>query len=221
MSLNLFKKELTDIHHGLYSTRVYVLLLGIAVIILTVYSSIIQNTQSITVHNPTLTQFEQLHAQYVSTLSCPCRDLSVAYTNIMTIRPIFHQVCSSTFIREDGWLRYWPLEGTSEWTSNSPVLSAIDFRSIGQVFFQLLQMYCDLASEIVMNALDVFDSTQFISAQSLGRDNFYVQTSTLLRRFQEQVNHILTCVLSLLLFSFNRQLDHLFRCSNSLITQFV
>ena len=186
-TLNLFRKRLADIQHGIDSTRIYIVLLLICMVILTIYSSIILRTVSVTVHHPTLVQYVELRSRYSTTLSCPCQRLSMAYSNIMSIEPHFHQVCSSTFVRDDGWLKYWPLNYVDESNPNNPALYVHDFRLAGLSFFTLLQTFCASARETILNALVVFNSTQFLTAEALREDEFRQQASSLLTQFTEQV----------------------------------
>ena len=189
MSFNLFKKKLVDIRHGIYSTRVYAILLGMGIVVLTVYSSVIQSTTSVTIQNPTLLQFEQLYQKYSSALSCRCQSLSVIHSSIMTIQPRYHQVCMSTFVQNDGWLRYWPLTLINANGSSIAGFFGSDFRLTGQTFFEQLKTFCDAAIEIVTNAVEVFNETNFVSARPLAQDDFNAQTSALFTQFKQQVSH--------------------------------
>jgi hypothetical protein len=153
----------------------------IGVMILIFYESISIRTRSITVHKPSLNEYERLYAQYSSTLVCPCTDLSVSYSSIMSIQPRYHQVCSSDFVKNDAWLLYANGQGGN--------LFALDFRIIGIGLFRLLQNLCQVSNKTVTNQLTVFNNRQFVSAQVLINDTFNIQTSTLIRQFQQQVFH--------------------------------
>ncbi|CAF3763842.1 unnamed protein product [Rotaria sp. Silwood1] len=188
ITLNLFTKTLVDIRHGIYSTRIYIVLLGVGAIIMTVYSTTVQHSMSVIVQNPTLLQFEKLYQQYPSTLSCPCQHLSVMHSSIMTIWPRYHQVCSSTFVQNDGWLKYWPMTLIDANNTNSRDFPSNDFRVTGQAFFQQLQTFCSLATEILANAVEKFNRTNFVSAKPLAKADFNSQASAIFTQFKQQVS---------------------------------
>jgi hypothetical protein len=167
---------------------VYLILLATGVFILAVYSSVTLRTVSVTVYNPSRDQFEQMHVEYPVTLSCPCTRLSMPYSSFMTIQPHFHQVCSSDFIQDNGWLSYFQFFPLPNTTIPEGIFYALDFREpTGQSLFYLMQTLCQLASEMVTNALVVFNDTQFVSAEPLSDDNFDEQTTILIQQFQQQV----------------------------------
>ncbi|CAF1269656.1 unnamed protein product [Adineta ricciae] len=185
-TLNLFKKKIENVRLGIYSTRVYIVLLGIGVIVLAIYSAFIQNLTTITVENPTQSQFEELYQKYPSTLSCPCEQLSMLYSTIMVIEPRYHQICQSTFVRADGWLKYWPLESFNASDPNAPAFFGSDYRITGEAFFDQLRTFCYVAAEIITTAIEVFNSTNFVSAQPLAEDDFNAQTSSLFTQFKQE-----------------------------------
>lgn len=109
MAFNLFKKNSTDEQHGIYSTRLYCTLLMIGMSILVIFAATASDSQVITVRNPTIDQLEELNRLYPSTLSCPCQQLSMPRSTFMCVEARFHPFCTSTFVREGGWLQYWPM----------------------------------------------------------------------------------------------------------------
>lgn len=186
---NLFKETFVDTRHGIHSTRIYLLLLASAIVILTVYLSIITRTQSVTIANPSLEQFERLYAHYPSTVTCPCERLSTEHATIITVRANYHQICSSVLIDDTVWLRYWPLSAIDPSDLDTPGLFGQDFRITGQTFFHFLQLFCELASETVADALTIFNTTSFVSARALSREEFLRRTSTLIEQFIKTVSH--------------------------------
>jgi hypothetical protein len=185
MTFNLFRKQSTDVQHGIRSTRVYVVLLAISMTIASIYSAVSLQTYTVTVSNPTVDQFERLHRQYSTELSCPCRRLSINYSSIMSIQPRFHQVCSSAFVQSEKWLSYWPVVFANR---SRPTFNSFDFRQAGRPFFVLLKAFCELATKTIANALIVFYSNQLYSTQVLERDLFINRASYILTGFQLQVD---------------------------------
>jgi len=177
-TLNLFP-SLSDVQNGIYSTRLYLILLITGIIILVFYVSISVRIQTAKINQPTLEQYKQLFAQYSSSIVCPCSRLSIPHSDILNIQTSYHQICSSDFIRDDRWLLY-----TSGF---SGALFSFDFRTNSVRLFSLLQIFCKMAQETVTNELTIFYETQFVSGQISANDTFHSQVSTLIQQFQNQV----------------------------------
>lgn len=175
LTLNLFKKRLLDVKHGIYSTRVYLLLLVIGVTVLTIYFSMTSHVFTHSITRPTLEQYEDLYRNYSTTLNCPCERISVNYSSIMTLIPRYHQICTSGFVRNEQWLNIWSANQT-------------DYRLSNQPFFLTLKFICDLSATIVPDLLVIFNSTQFISTQVIHRENFESITNMMMSLIDIQVN---------------------------------
>ncbi|CAF0972752.1 unnamed protein product, partial [Adineta ricciae] len=176
-TLNLFPL-LSDETDGLYSTRLYIISYIIGIIVLVFYTSISVQMRSITVHEPTLTEYEGLYGKYGRTLICPCRHLSVSYSSIIHLEAEYHQVCSSEFIDDNAWFSYFNM--------TIGFMFSLDFRMEGSRLFHILQTLCGLSNETVRNQLRVFSETQFINAHVVSRDTFDIQTSILIDQLQQQ-----------------------------------
>ena len=84
---------MNDLNLGIWATRIYVVALILSIAILTLYSSIISNTRLITVSKPSIQTFEALHQAFADTLSCPCSQLAIPYSQvIIASAPKYHQV---------------------------------------------------------------------------------------------------------------------------------
>lgn len=177
-SYNMFPLA-SQVKDGLYSTRIYILLLVIGMMILVFYASIATHIRTPTLKQPSRNDYEELYKNYPSTLICPCTDISLEYSSIMNISARFHQVCSSDFIKDDMWLRYQK--------DTSGIFLTFDFRVSGMTFFYILQSLCKMANETLANELAIFDRTRFINAQVLPYETFQTQTSTIIQQFQQQV----------------------------------
>jgi hypothetical protein len=192
VALNLFKNSgplLTD-RDGRWSTRLYFVLLTIGIFILGIYSSVTPHTISVSVHNPSWSQFDQMNAQYSLTLSCPCTQLSIQHSSFISIQIRLHQICSSDFIQNDRWLSYFLLIPLANATPPNGVYYTLDFRQFsGQSLFRLMQNLCQLANETVTNALMVFDNTQLVTVEPLSSKNFNSQTFFLVQQLVEQVRY--------------------------------
>ncbi|CAF4636096.1 unnamed protein product [Rotaria sp. Silwood1] len=153
------------------------------ILVLVFYSSIAARIRINNVYQPSLNEYERLYTQYSSTLVCPCTHLSVSYSSIMYIKPYYHQVCSSDFIKDNAWLLYF--RGLPD------NLHALDFRVRGSRIFTTLQTLCKMSNDTVTNELVVFNNLQFVSSQVLTKNTFNTETSALIQQFQQQLNQFI------------------------------
>ena len=99
LEANSFKKEsLTSTvpnaeQVAIRSTRLYVVLLIVGMVVLALFNGLSETTVSQTVPNPSLDTFERLYATYSRTLSCPCQTFSISYGAFLSMTPTYHQVC--------------------------------------------------------------------------------------------------------------------------------
>jgi hypothetical protein len=95
---NSFKKEssistMPNVEQmAIRSTRLYLALLIISMVILTLFTGLSEVTVSRTLSKPSVEIFEQLHATYPKKLFCPCQKLSVSYSSFISLVPTYHQV---------------------------------------------------------------------------------------------------------------------------------
>lgn len=187
--LNLFKTS-SDVQQGIWSTRIYLLLLIVGSSILAIYTSVTLHTISVTVNKPSWAHFQQLYTKYSLELSCPCTDISIPYESFITIQPRFHQVCSSDFVQTDRWLEYFTWAYNPNITTYpSRVYPAFDFRVKGQLYFFFLRSLCQLAVKTVANAIATFNKTKFVSAEPMFKAHFNAQTSLIIQQLQENVSN--------------------------------
>ncbi len=100
--LNFFRDAET-MHEGddrvlrnqIITTRVYLLLLFVNLLILVMFTSLTETTVSVTVLSPSLAIYERLQVDYPNTLSCPCRQITITLEDFLSITPTYHQVSVS------------------------------------------------------------------------------------------------------------------------------
>lgn len=181
LNLNLFKSHRkntpADLHHQRWSTRFYILFLILAILFLTLYNWIMVNTKIVQVKSPSWSVVETLQSQATS-LTCPCTKLSVLYEDLISLKPEYHQVCSSEFV-------------AAKWIDglNNIALASIqslyyaDFRYSSSIF-ELLKSMCALANATVINALYVFGQTQLVTADLLKATVFTEQLESAITQFK-------------------------------------
>ncbi|CAF1430240.1 unnamed protein product [Adineta steineri] len=104
VELNIFqssaRQEPSDIKQQRWTTRIFVLCLVVAMVILMFYSILIVQTKSVKVNNPSLEIVLYLKSQSElnSSLQCPCTQINTPYGQLVQLQPSYHQVCSSVFV---------------------------------------------------------------------------------------------------------------------------
>lgn len=168
MTLDLFKR------HGqleneqrtrlqLRSTRLYLCILISTLIVLAIYRAALSATFTGDINNPSVITFERLLNQYADMLICPCNQVSMPYSQFVTVEFTFHPVCSSDFITQ-AWL--------NGIFSTPNAFPSFDFRTTAFAQFQLLASLCQLANHTLINARSSFFTNKFISINLISSDVF-------------------------------------------------
>ncbi|CAF3767496.1 unnamed protein product [Rotaria sp. Silwood1] len=182
------------------STRVYLLLLTGALIILTTHNTLTIHTQQFVVNEPSQSTFEQLQAnpQYSSTLECPCQKIAIAFNSFISISVHFHQFCSSDFVvKSSEWMNilYY------RWVAF--VYPYDDFRLFVLPHFRLLNSFCILANETVVNALGQFASNTLISSRAQSHQSIEIQVTAAIDQLRRS-----TSATFIRMLDFVRQIAH-------------
>ncbi|CAF1438830.1 unnamed protein product [Adineta ricciae] len=196
IELNLFKSipstnDANILHQQYTTTRLYLILMLSAVIILTAFTSLRRQTIHVTVRSPSLEDFLRLDDQYPLTLNCPCNQISIENRLISYIVPEYHEVCLSHFVTSS-WIDL-------QFTQSSPKpLYTHDIRYYSQSFFQLLSTLCRAANQTVYDSLQSFYQTKFITNQVLSSQAFQTHIDVLVNQFKVTVSELFERSLTLL-----------------------
>ncbi|CAF3201804.1 unnamed protein product [Rotaria sp. Silwood2] len=169
VNLNVFESEAsrTNAFHwqtAIVTTRVYLLMLVLAIIILITFTSLQNHTETVSVLNPSEIIYDDLYTQYPTTIQCPCKHISVYYRLFTSILVRYHPICSSSFI-SDRWINIL-------FNANISFFYPIDFRSSATGQFQLLASLCSLVLTSVSDAIDDFLSANFLTPYIFSRLQF-------------------------------------------------
>ncbi|CAF3129137.1 unnamed protein product [Rotaria sp. Silwood2] len=212
--LNLFD-DLTSrsdaFHHrmAIISTRIYLVLLTLAVLILIIYVEPDGQTQVFTVQNPSLTIYEILKKKDVNTLSCPCSQVTIPYTTFVSMSTLFHPICSSWFVSND-WINLL-------FDPDISYFFQLDFRSSATGQFQMLSSLCSFVKQSVRDSIDDFLFNTFFSPQLVTQQlmDAQVQSETLFLR-TSTVNFVRQVLSLIRSTTQNNQLQSTFQTSKSL-----
>lgn len=134
----------------------------VSMLILILFTSLDEQTTSMTHEFPSYETYQRLRIEYSDTLYCPCSTIKQTYSTFLTLAPAFHPVCSSAFV-QDIWLRQLVLNKFTDGTG----LYSMDWRSVSLGLFTSLAALCDLAAATVNDALLRFSARTFVSARLL------------------------------------------------------
>ncbi|CAF2764486.1 unnamed protein product [Rotaria sp. Silwood2] len=194
-------------HQQRIATRLFLVLLTGSLLVLLLFSSIRKQTKSVTHHLPSYTTYERLQNEYPDTLNCYCSKITQSYSSFITLRPLFHPVCSSAFVT-DRWFDQLKLTNT-----NSHGISINDWRIAALGYFQALATLCQLANSTVNDALRRLNDRSVVSSRlvtkALLHEEFNGTLNELIYNTQTEFGRILN-VISLL-----NQVDQYFSGSTS------
>jgi hypothetical protein len=181
--LNLFASKPPSedpkiVRRNRYTTRIYLILLMIALIIILIYTSLRRDTITFVVDSPLLSKYEQLYMQHPVTLKCPCTRIAIKYKKFISqIDPQYHQICLSTFISPK-WIKSSQMEGEPLYFSRN------DFRASAELQFLTISKFCNLSRKTVDSSLSTFYQTDFFTTSVISRSDFDVQIEALIQQFK-------------------------------------
>ncbi|UJR18254.1 hypothetical protein I4U23_005157 [Adineta vaga] len=186
VELNLFESEASwnddhRRHYEIISTRLYLLLLTFAVIIVIVYTTASVQNQVIAVESPSQATFERLasNPQYSTTLDCPCENISIPYSSFTSISYSYHPLCTSDFVAENSrWI---------DLVYHSPstvTYSFDDYRLFVTSHFRLLAYLCTLTNDTLTDALSIFQSNTLVNKRAQSREAVETQLNATINQFR-------------------------------------
>ncbi|CAF1193506.1 unnamed protein product [Adineta steineri] len=166
IEMNLFRSstrlEPSDIYQQRWSTRLFVTFLSIFFIIITVYTVATKQTIPAELIEPSFDEVLKLQQQTnLSSLQCPCSQLSSSFKYSIKLTPTYHEICDSGFV-SDEWIRLMP---------PSEMSFPFYFEQSGPIF-KLLQSFCKLANITINNALNIFYARQLVTQNLIAEDLF-------------------------------------------------
>ncbi|CAF1451720.1 unnamed protein product [Adineta steineri] len=190
LTFNLFKnrnkRSAEQLQQQRFSTRFFLIVTLVTLVILVFYVSFQNITHTIIKNNPTIIEFNKLYREYPNTIQCPCQSYSITYEQFIRFQPHLHSICSSTFVDEiSQWLiiDYPKTMPKNIYGQQTYSTRKDDFRQIGSPFFQLLNSFCKLSSETINSELTTFYSNRFITLNLITFEQFQTQINQLTNQF--------------------------------------
>ncbi|UJR06647.1 hypothetical protein I4U23_010933 [Adineta vaga] len=144
-----------------YKTWLYVVLLAVCLYILFYGTLIKAESKTEIISNITPAIFDQLYAEHVETLSCPCSTITIPYENFVSNNVTMHPVCSSVFVSKE-WIEGLYIENATHYET-------WDFRKVAYSQFELLSKLCLLSREIISQIQTDVNNTEFLTINLLPR----------------------------------------------------
>lgn len=182
--LNLFSRDpfwsstLTDAEQ-ISSTRLFIVLCSISLLLVIVYSSLIRKTHDVTLHQVSIDEFERLEHLHPQTINAICSEISIPYHLFLSLSPRLHQVCSSPFISAR-WI-------ASLFLSNATSHNILDYRTFGFAQYRSLRLLCQISRQSVRDAHHAFNSTHLINRHVFSRNQFNEISSVLFNNVQQNI----------------------------------
>ena len=175
VNLNLFQTRLAnaqEIRRQILTTRLFLILFAVLIIILVTYTSLSVQTKIIIVQQPSLATFEKLQQRYSNTLKCPCKRISIPYGSFLRIVPSFHQVCTSTFVSQS-WLDF-------VFDIDLSMIDHLDVRKTHSGMWQMIAALCQSASDFVADSLKDLLKMSSINSIAASESEFVTRSQTAL-----------------------------------------
>ncbi|UJR24147.1 hypothetical protein I4U23_027113 [Adineta vaga] len=180
LELNLFKRNTIDEHElriQRWSTRLYLILLIITMMILFFYTILQIETRQIILEHPSLMTYIDIYEKY-GNIKCPCTDISIPYRIFLVLSPIYHQICSSDLVSEK-WIEFLYDKQTTTFRSGE------DFLGVSFSQFQILKSLCQISLNAINDDLEILYQSQLISDELLNQDLFNTQAEADISIFQK------------------------------------
>ncbi|CAF1405920.1 unnamed protein product [Adineta ricciae] len=180
LKLNLFEKQTEDEQskqNQIISTRVYIIILPLLLLILTLFISLQSDLNTIRIQSPKENDYKALQLKYLTDLQCPCKQISNTYDRFVTIIPQYHEICSSDFVSQK-WIDYLFYENTSYFFQ-------LDFRHDASARFQILRTLCQQAQQSISDHLSEYYSFELITNEALPTDTFHIQIDSFVQLVQK------------------------------------
>ena len=180
LTLNLYDSRSVDpivIRHQILSTRIFIVLLVISILILSIYTSLGQHVRSQTIQLPAYSLYKGLENKYLNSLQCPCEKVSIPYGKFVNISLSFHQVCNSDFVLQS-WIDF-------TFVGNLSLIWPMDVRTVLSSMWQLIGSLCRSSIIALTSALNDFIETPMINSIMLDSHLFETQIQAVLDSVRE------------------------------------
>ncbi|CAF1065488.1 unnamed protein product [Adineta steineri] len=185
INLNIFPRrkfgnnidQVTARRLGQWSTRLYIALMITGLAILTLYTVVQPHSLTKSFNQPSFNLYNQLFQKYGDQLKCSCSSIASTYNHFVKIEPVFHEICSSSFISDE-----WRMNLTAGLVPNLTAYVQRDYRRFLSAHLQYLQGLCQISIESTNNSVDQLLSSLLVTTELLPETVFYERTDLLTKQ---------------------------------------
>ncbi|CAF1309564.1 unnamed protein product, partial [Adineta ricciae] len=183
---------------GQWSTRLYIILFIIGLVILILYTIIRPEFQTKMFYEPSFDHYNRLIKKYENRLKCSCSHIASKYNEFASLEPRFHQICSSPFVSDR-----WRIIITYDLDLNLLRYPRTDYRYFLSAHLQFLRGLCDLSLELINNSVHQFHTSLFITTQLLFKTEFDQHFNSIIKQIQSNTPQVFAQLLFLI-----RKINH-------------
>ena len=200
INLNLFPRRVFESHtdpitvryHGKLATRLYLILLIISFTILTLYNISQKQIMTKEFNKPSLETYKQLIQIYGDQLKCSCSSISSTYGQFIEIEPIFHEICSSSFVSDKFVNSFEVNIFTKAWFGKK------DYRNLMLPHLQYLRGLCEISNQSINSSIKQLVSTLFVSKDLLFENDFDEHIEALIEQTKQNAPDSLNAIFFLI-----------------------
>ena len=201
INLNVFPRhtfrndidQITAKYYGRMATRLYFILLIVCSVILILYTVIQQQIMTKEFNEPSFERYNELVQKYGDQLKCSCSSISSTYGQFIEIKPIFHEVCSSSFTSNE-IIKNLAISLSSDLLAYEKK----DYRRYISSHIQYLRGLCQISIQSINNSIEQFLSTLFISRDLLFESDFYERMDILVEQTRQNAPDNLNAIFFLI-----------------------
>ncbi|CAF1079605.1 unnamed protein product [Adineta ricciae] len=160
-----------------WATRLHFFLYLASCAILIFYMIIRTHNLTKTLDQPTFASYERLQQLYGNKLKCSCSQIASPYSAYVEIQPVFHPICSSTFVSNE-----WRDNLTNDFAANLSIYAQNDYRRFLSAHIQYLQGLCHLSQQTVHNAINELLISLLVTVELLSNEEFHHRVDTLIKQ---------------------------------------
>ena len=178
-TLNLFptlqlSHAAKNLHAQRIATRIFLATFIVSFSIMLIYTATATITDTLTISDPSVQQYNELYLHSPQSLSCPCSQISNRYDSFMDIRYVVHPICDSIYITDE-WI-------ANQWISHS-TLYVGDFRFLGTSLFFGLRSFCQLIETSINISLTQFYATELVTDIVTHEELLHSRSQAIIEKF--------------------------------------
>ena len=140
-------------------------------LVLFLYTLLHVQTVTIPIYNPSSSTYKYLQQLYLNALKCPCSNVTMSYSTVMTLSATLHQVCQSDFV-DESWISMITIV-----SSGSNKYDGLDDRH-----FRLLSTLCQLINKTIDDTTHRFMQRSLVTANVLPESSLITELNTTLNQ---------------------------------------